>query len=186
MYDKNKILMEKRKLSVFDFDGTLVETPIGSPANKLKWAEYYGKPWPYLGWWGRDESMDTGVWKMPVVREVFDDYQKEVENPENLMVLLTGRIKKQENIVRSIVNDRGYHFDYYLFNTGGRTLNNKISHLNSLLSKYPNIREVELWDDRLEHFSEFEAWGQKLKDLGRIDSFYLNKIKSDQWDKFVE
>ena len=102
------------------------------------------------------------------------------------MVLLTGRIKKQENIVRSIVNDRGYHFDYYLFNTGGRTLNNKISHLNSLLSKYPDIREVELWDDRMEHFGEFESWGQKLKDLGRIDSFYLNKIKSDQWDKFVE
>jgi hypothetical protein len=38
----------------------------------------------------------------------------------------------------------------------------------------------------MEHFGDFESWGQKLKDLGRIDSFYLNKIKSDQWDKFVE
>jgi len=179
-------LNNKTKLSVWDFDGTLVETPIGSPENKQKWADYYGKPWPYLGWWGRDESMDTAVWEMPVVREVFDAYQKEVDNPETLMVLLTGRLKKQENIVRSIVNDRGYHFDYYLFNTGGRTLNNKINHLNSLLSRYPDIREVELWDDRMEHFEDFEAWGQKLKDLGRIDSFYLNKIKSDQWDKFVE
>ncbi len=186
MYSKNKILMEKRKLSVFDFDGTLIETPIASPENKQKWADYYGKPWPYLGWWGRDESMDTSVWDMPVVKEVFEAYQREIDNPETLMVLLTGRLKKQENIVRSIVNDRGYHFDYYLFNTGGGTLQNKLTHLMNLLSKYPDIRDVELWDDRLEHFKDFEEWGRRLKEMGRIDSFYLNKIKSDQWDKFVE
>lgn len=186
MYSKNTILMEKRKLSVFDFDGTLVETAIASTENKKKWSEYHGKPWPYIGWWGRDESMDSNVWEMPVVKEVFNDYQREVENPETLMVLLTGRLKKQEDIVKNIVNQRGYHFDHYLFNTGGRTLDNKIKHLNNLLTKNPDIREIELWDDRMEHFGEFESWGRKLKDIGRIDSFYLNKIKSDQWDDFVE
>ena len=186
MYSKNTNLMEKRKLSVFDLDGTLVDTPIASPENKQKWADYHGKPWHYLGWWGRDESMDTDVWKIPVVEEVFNDYQKEVKNPETLMVLLTGRLKKQENIVRNIVNERGYQFDYYLFNTGGRTLNNKINHLNNLLNRYPNIREVELWDDRTPHFETFEEWGQKLIDVGRIDYFHLNKVKSDQWDDFVE
>ena len=186
MYSKNTNLMEKRKLCVMDFDGTLVDTPVASPENKQKWADYHGKPWPYLGWWGRDESMDSDVWEMSVVEEVFDDYQKEVKNPETLMVLLTGRLKKQENIVRNIVNERGYQFDYYLFNTGGRTLNNKINHLNNLLNRYPNIREVELWDDRTPHFETFEEWGQRLIDIGRIDSFYLNKIKSDQWDDFVE
>jgi len=178
--------MEKRKLSVFDFDGTLIDTPIGSPENKQKWAEYYGKPWPYLGWWGRDESLDTNVWQMSVVKEVFDDYQKEVKDPETLMVLLTGRIKKQENIVGSIVNERGYYFDYYLFNTGGRTLSNKINHLNNLLSKYPDIREVELWDDRIEHADSFKKWGETLKENKRIDKFYLNEIKSDQWENFIE
>lgn len=186
MYSKNKILMEKRKLSVFDFDGTLVETPIGSPENKQKWANYYGKPWPYLGWWGRNESLDTDVWDMPVVKEVFNDYQKEVNDPNTVTVLLTGRIQKQDNLVKQIVNDRGYYFEHYLFNRGGSTLSNKIQHLMNLLDKYPKIREVELWDDRLEHFGDFEEWGRRLKKMGRIDSFYLNKIKSDQWDKFVE
>ena len=51
---------------------------------------------------------------------------------------------------------------------------------------YPTVSQIELWDDRLEHFEEFESWGKSLKESGRIDSFYLNKIKSDQWDKFVE
>lgn len=173
--------MEKRKLCIWDFDATLVLTPMDTPENREKWSNYHGKPYPYLGWWGRDESMDTNIWEMPVVQEVFNDYQKEVKNPENLMVLLTGRQKKQESIVRNIVNKRGYYFDYYLFNTGGRTLNNKINHLNNLLSKYPNIREVELWDDRVEHFESFELWGQKLIDIGRIDYFHLNKIKSEHW-----
>jgi len=178
--------MDKIKISVFDFDGTLVDTPIASPENKEKWGKHYGLKWKYLGWWGRDESMDTSVWDMPIVKEVFDAYQKEIDNPETLMVLLTGRLKKQENIVRSIVNDRGYHFDHYLFNNRGGTLQNKINHLNDLLVKYPDVRDIELWDDRLEHFEEFESWGKSLKESGRIDSFYLNKIKSDQWDKFVE
>lgn len=179
-------MMEKRKLCVFDFDGTLISTPIASPENKKKWENHYGSEWKYLGWWGREESLDTNVWDMPVVKKVFDDYQREVKNPENITVLLTGRLQKMDNIVKQIVNDKGYHFDYYLFNRGGDTLSNKIKHLMSLLDKYPNIREVELWDDRLEHFSTFKDWGKRLKDMGRIDSFYLNEIKSDQWDKFVE
>ena len=107
------MVMTKKKISCFDFDGTLISTPIGSPENKQKWADYYGKPYPYLGWWGRDESMDTDVWEMPVVKEVFNDYQREVENPETLMVLLTGRLKKQEDIVltvRNILNTRLWMF----------------------------------------------------------------------------
>jgi hypothetical protein len=178
--------MKKTKLSCFDFDGTLVSTPIASPKNKEKWEKHYGIKWKYLGWWGRDESLDTDVWDMPAVEEVFNDYQTEIHNPNTLTILLTGRLQKQENIVRRIVNDLGYTFDYYLFNTGGNTLSNKINHLNNLLNKYPDIRDVELWDDRVEHFKDFEDWGLKLKQIGRIDYFYLNKIKSNQWDDFVE
>jgi len=178
--------MTKRKISVFDFDGTLVNTPIGSPENKQIWADKYGKPWPYLGWWGRDESLDSTVWKMAPIKEVYDAWQKEVKNPETITVLLTGRLVKQSHLVKGITDSIGYKFDYYLFNNRGATLQNKISHLNNLLKQYPDVREVELWDDRMEHFEEFERWGELQQELGRIDSFYLNKIKSDLWDRFVE
>lgn len=179
--------MAKRKISVFDFDGTLVNTPLASPANKLKWANYYGKPeWPYLGWWGRDESLDTKVWDMEPISEVYNDYQKQVSNPETVTVLLTGRLQKQADLVKRITDSIGYKFDHYLFNNRGGTLQNKIGHLNDLLVKYPDVRNIELWDDRVEHADEFKEWGRKLKESNRIDSFYLNEVKSDQWDNFVE
>jgi hypothetical protein len=174
--------MAKRKISVFDFDSTLVDTPIGSPENKKMWADYHGKPWPYLGWWGRDESLDTDVWPMNPIKEVYDAYKREIKNPETVVAMLTGRLQKQEVPVKKILDSIGYKFDHYLFNTRGGTLQNKINHLNNLLSKYPDVRSVELWDDRLEHFEYFEAWGENLQELGRIDSFHLNKIKSDHWD----
>lgn len=173
-------LNNKTKLSVWDFDGTLVETPIGSPENKETWAKKYGKPWPYLGWWGRDESLDTTVWDMKPIDEVYKAWVKESENPETVTVLLTGRLIKQSHLVKGITDSIGYRFDHYLFNTKGGTLQNKINHLNHLLSQYPDVREVELWDNRMEHFEDFEAWGERMLELGRIDSFYLNKIKSDR------
>lgn len=178
--------MTKKKISCFDFDGTLVNTPIGSPENKEKWAKHYGKPWPYLGWWGRDESLDTEVWEMNPVTEVYDAYQIESKNPQTVMVLLTGRLQKQADLVKGITDSIGYKFDHYLFNNRGGTLQNKIGHLNDLLVKYPDVRDIELWDDRVEHADEFKEWGLKLKESNRIDSFYLNEVKSDQWDNFVE
>jgi len=178
--------MTKRKISVFDFDGTLLDTPIGSPENKETWAKKYGKPWPYLGWWGRDESLDTTVWDMKPIDEVYKAWVKESENPETVTVLLTGRLIKQSHLVKGITDSIGYRFDHYLFNTKGGTLQNKINHLNHLLSQYPDVREVELWDDRIEHADSFKKWGETLKENKRIDKFYLNEIKSDQWENFIE
>lgn len=176
----------KTKLCCFDFDGTLINTPIASPENKQKWANYHGQPWPYKGWWGRPESLDRDVWDMLPVTEVYKDYIKCGQDPKNLMVMLTGRLESQSELVKEILDDNGMYFDHYLFNGGGNTLNEKIKYLNMILNRYPNIREVEMWDDRPKHFGAFKNWGQEMKAKGRIDSFYLNKIKSDQWDKFVE
>lgn len=174
--------MDIIKLCVWDFDGTLVEIPTASLENKKKWADFYKKPWPYTGWWDQDESLNSLVWKMPVIQKVYNAYKTESMDIRTANVLLTGRPRKHENIVKHIVNNRGYYFDHYLFSTGGATLQNKITHLDQLLSSYLSVRNVELWDDRKEHFNAFEEWGYKLKATNRIDSFCLNKIESERWD----
>lgn len=176
----------KTKLCCFDFDGTLIDTPVASPENKEKWASHHGEPWPYKGWWGRPESLDREVWDMQPIAEVYRDYVTHSKDPKNLMVMLTGRLESQSELVKDILDDNGMYFDHYFFNSGGNTLNEKIKYFNAILKKYPNIREVELWDDRPKHFTAFKNWGQEMKSTGRIDSFYLNEIQSDQWTNFVE
>ena len=30
----------------------LINTPLSTSENKEKWSEYYGREYPYVGWWG--------------------------------------------------------------------------------------------------------------------------------------
>jgi hypothetical protein len=95
-------------------------------------------------------------------------------------------LESLSDIVKNILDEHELYFDFYFFNKGGNTLNEKIKYLDLILYRYPTIRDVELWDDRPKHFSAFKNWGQEMKAKGRIDSFYLNEIQSDQWTNFVE
>ena len=73
------------KLDVFDFDSTLVNTPMGDNDNKQKWADYYDvEKWPFLSWWTRKESLDMDVFEFPVNPEIIKAYKKSKDNPDTL------------------------------------------------------------------------------------------------------
>ena len=61
------------KLSVFDFDGTTVDT--GMPdTHKIIYKEKTGEDWPHKGWWGRPESLDTNIFDFKAIPEVKSAY----------------------------------------------------------------------------------------------------------------
>ena len=164
------------KLSVFDFDGTLVDT--GMPdTHKIIYKEKTGQDWPYKGWWGRPESLDMDVFDFKAIPEVKSAYTIERQRPNTMVISLTGRRPKLSKEVEAILNANGYVFDKYLYSYGKDTLSNKIEQLNNLLSETPNIVDVELFDDRAEHISTFQSWGQSLVDSGRLNNFKINHIK---------
>ena len=89
------------KIAIFDFDSTLINTPRETQDNKDKWFDYYGKEWPYIGWWGRPESLDTDVFENepnPKIVSLLEGFNSE-EN--TLTVLLTGR-RQKEKIIDSV------------------------------------------------------------------------------------
>lgn len=46
------------KICIFDFDGTLIDTAV--PENGIPlWKSEFGFDWPFSGWWGRPESLDS-------------------------------------------------------------------------------------------------------------------------------
>ena len=165
------------KLAVFDFDSTIVNTPLPDE-GRITYKAKTGQEWPHKGWWGQADSLDIDIFDMPVVDHVVADYQRERANPNTLTVLLTGRMSKLGDLVKRVLDSKNLHFDEYHFNTGGSTDVVKINTLNSLLDKYPSVEVVELSDDRLDHIPKFEEWGKQHCLSGRLKDFKINVIIS--------
>jgi len=102
---------------------------------------------------------------MPMVSSVISDYKKEIANPNTLVVMLTGRIKRLSNEVENILSSKGLKFDEYHYNDGGSTLESKIHTLDNLLIRYPKVKSISLWDDRDEHIPSFQSWGDSLGEI---------------------
>lgn len=163
------------KLSVFDFDGTLVDTPLPEEGKKI-YKQKTGKDWPHAGWWGQPLSLDTSVFDMPTVPSVIADYDKEKAKPDTMTVMLTGRMVKLTDLVKKILADKHLTFDEYHFNRGGSTDTAKIKTMENILSRYESIREIHMWDDREEHIPVFQAWGDNMVKQGIIDKFDITVV----------
>lgn len=170
------------KLAVFDFDGTLVNTPLPE-TGKVHFQKKTGKEWPHKGWWGREESLDHTIFDMPSNPSVISDYEKVKVESDTCVVMLTGRLQHLAEHVKTILDTKGLDFDGHHFNTGGPTETAKIKTLNKLLAQHPSINAVEMWDDRLEHIPIFEAWGKEQCQSGRLVDFKINFIVSENHTK---
>ena len=151
------------RLAVFDFDGTLLDTPLPTDENKEIYKEKTGEDWPSKGWWSRPETLNQDIFDIPVIKDVISDYKKEKATPNTMVIMLTGRIQKLSSYVEAVLASKGLKFDGYFYNTGGSTLDNKIHTMETLLKKYPTIKEIHCWDDRMEHIPHFQACGDNLK-----------------------
>lgn len=180
--DKDKIktklreaTMGKTKIEIFDFDGTLVDTPLPD-TGKREYQDKTGNPWPYEGWWGRHESLDMNVFDMPTVSMVIDGYKKAKADSNTIVIMLTGRMQKLSADVEKILQAKGLSFDGYFYNRGGETGDAKMKSMDTLLKQYPEVNEIEMWDDRVAHVPRFEAWGAAKIAEGRLNKFHVNVV----------
>ena len=165
------------KLTIWDFDGTLVDTPLPEEGKKI-YKQKTGKDWPHAGWWGRADSLDMSIFDMPVIKSVIADYHKEKSNPDTMTVMLTGRMVKLGDLVRKILADKDLTFDEYHFNRGGSTDVAKIKTMEDILRRVNTIKEIHMWDDREEHIPVFQAWGDKMVKQGVINKFDITVVPS--------
>ena len=152
-----------------------MDTPIPEDANKAIWKAKTGKDWEG-GWFSNPDSLRLDVFDIKEKPEVVSDYRREWSDPSSLVIMLTGRIPAVAKNVKAVLDDKGLKFDDYLFNEGGATEDEKIRHMKMILKYNPNIREVEMWDDRDPHIPIFRDWGKEMIDKGYLDSFKVNHI----------
>lgn len=145
-------------LNVFDFDGTLMDSPtpeIGMPIYK----KLTGNEWPFKGWWGRLESLTS--FDVKPLEKTKKLYQKYTSMPNSVNVLMTNRIAKFEMVVKDKLKDY-YTFDYYDFKNDHREKPDRIS---EILRNNPTIEQINIFDDMEEQIIKFQAFKEKNPNL---------------------
>lgn len=103
------------KLHIYDFDGTLVNTPLDTPENRRKYEKDKGIPWIIdkklslklsakhqkhigmrRGWYGRRETLEPPLVPDPTpknffVAKVCDEFRASKANEDAITLLMTGR-----------------------------------------------------------------------------------------------
>jgi hypothetical protein len=159
----------RHKLYIFDFDGTLMDTPLPE-TGKEEYFRITGQKYPHKGWWGRAESLHPGFNIQPFP-EIVKEYERAKADAAGIVVLMTNRMVQHEHRVREILREHGLAFDVYSFKTGnsgkaGRTMHIINTHENE-------ITYVEVWDDMEDQIVEFN----KLPQMFEADIFLkINKV----------
>lgn len=191
---KKKLLKEQKenitKISIFDFDGTLMDTP-HPEEGKREWEEFTGKKYPHIGWWGKPESLDDAVFDIQPIESTVSDYKKEMSNPNTLVIMLTGRLPHQSEQIEELLALHNINFDEYHYKSNGDTLTSKINTIKSLLHRYPNVTEIEMWEDREPHVLSFEQWGEDNNinlnvNLVGSDNITINESTENNKEKFYD
>jgi hypothetical protein len=149
-----------KNIYVFDFDGTLMNSPLPEEGKK-QWSTHYGRAYPHLGWWGRTDSLDPRVFKIEPLPQIKKEYDRARKDPEGLVIMLTSRMERLRDYIIYHLDEYDFIFDDYLFKRGNLQKSDRIDHL---LLQYPEVEKVEIWDDRLKEISLYNAW-QPERDL---------------------
>lgn len=172
--------MKYKRLISFDFDDTLCLTPNPEEGKEI-WLRKTGTVWPYLGWWGKSESLDMEIFDIPLNQWVYQKYLEASSDPENYLILATGRLKKSAGMienVKKILNFHNLSFDDIFLNWGGDTFKFKTTLFEQLIEKL-QVEEFIMFDDRPEHLVKFEEWAsQQTIDVSIFDAINKEKFKT--------
>jgi 4a-hydroxytetrahydrobiopterin dehydratase len=152
--------MEIKKLISFDFDDTLVHTTLPAEGKQI-WKEKTGEEWPYRAWWSRPESLDMDVFDIPLNKKIYRRYKQAISDPDNYVILATGRVAPLQDEVDIILNHYGLEFDEMHLNPGIDTFEFK-SNLFAKLIYELQPEEFIMYDDRQEHLVKFVQWANAM------------------------
>jgi len=148
IFDKNNI----ERLCAFDFDGTLVQSPLPDDGKK-KWEEFYNKPYPYIGWWSRIESLDLNVFDIKTYPSVYNQLKRELSIPNTYVIILTSRMEKLRPQIEKILELNGVYVHKIDMKKNNQSKGDRII---DYIKEFPNLKEINVYDDRLSDIESYE------------------------------
>ncbi len=146
-------------LNVFDFDGTLMNSPLPEE-GKQKYKEITGNEWPHRGWWGQIDSLEP--FDIEPIKGTEKLYNQYTVIPNSVNILMTNRLAKFEPVVKDKLRGR-YIFDYYDFKNDNKE---KPDRIKDILRNNPSIDTINIFDDmddQIERFNRFKEENPELE-----------------------
>lgn len=160
-----------KRLAAFDFDGTLMNSP-EKEVGKIEWQEKTGQPYPHQGWWGRPESLDLDIFDIKPFPTVYNQLKKEQSTPNTFVIVLTSRQEKLRPQVQAVLDANNIHVDKLDMKYDWKDKGQKI--LN-YIQQFPDLVEVNVYDDMEEHILAYEAIKAKLPENITLNIYHSNQ-----------
>lgn len=133
-----------KRLVVFDFDGTLIDSP-EPEQGKVLWSEKTGKPYPYQGWWGRPESLDLSIFDIKPFLSILKQLKKEIVTPNTYVLVLTSRMEKLRPQVQAVLDANNIVVDKLDMK---RAEGDKGVKVMRYIQQMPDLKVVNVYEDR--------------------------------------
>lgn len=166
-----------KRLAVFDFDGTLINSP-EKEEGKLIWKEKIGQDYPYVGWWGRKESLNTDVFDIKAFPSILNQFNQEKNTPDTNVIILTSRMEKLRPEVENVLNLNNIVADDVILKKGNLDKGDVI--LN-ILKYNPDLKEINVYDDYMDKnpqkIEEYLKIKEQLPDDVTFNMFFVDNGK---------
>jgi len=160
-----------RRFCAFDFDGTLIDSP-EKEIGKVAWADKMGKPHPYLGWWGRPESLDLNVFDIKPFPSVLNQLKKEQTIPNTYVIILTSRMEKLRPQVQAILDVNKIHVNKLDMKRNEKTKGQRIlDYINKLL----DLIEINVYEDRDIDIESYESIRNQISNNITFNIYLANQ-----------
>ena len=147
-------------LYVFDFDGTLFDTP-GPIEGKKEYLLATGRPWPQGGWYSRSETLmpPLKVYPGPALHQ----FRTHCGRSGSVTVVLTGRLERSRDAVERVLAAGGVRADRVILKNMDMATEDFKNHvISSLLVEFPKIKHVKIWEDLPENLSAFHKLSHRF------------------------
>ncbi len=120
------------------------------------------------------------VFDIPLNKKIYRRYQQVISDPDNYVILATGRVAPLRDEVNIILDHYGLEFDEMHLNPGIDTFEFK-SNLFAKLIYELQPEEFIMYDDRQEHLVKFVSWANAMPcKVTIIDAISGEEFKSEQ------